>query len=136
MKKFKTNQLSEQFSNLLLLAVNICIGAIAVTLVIFLFTEVFGFFENLFLKNSDLKYNQIIEDLLVSFMYIEFILLIVQYFKRNYHFSLQYFIYLGITAIVRIIIVEHSDALNTLLLVVGIFILTISLYCLKKFTID
>ncbi|EHJ07575.1 phosphate-starvation-inducible protein PsiE [Staphylococcus simiae CCM 7213 = CCUG 51256] len=88
MKKFKTNKLSEQFSNLLLLAVNICIGAIAVTLVIFLFTEVFGFFENLFLKNSDLKYNQIIEDLLVSFMYIEFILLIVQYFKRNYHFSL------------------------------------------------
>nr|WP_278249699.1 phosphate-starvation-inducible PsiE family protein [Staphylococcus simiae] len=111
-------------------------GAIAAILVIFLFTEVFGFFENLFLKASDLKYNQIIEDLLVSFMYIEFILLIVQYFKHNYHFSLQYFIYLGITAIVRIIIVEHSDAVNTLLLVVGIFILTISLYCLKKFTID
>ncbi|RRJ34868.1 phosphate-starvation-inducible protein PsiE, partial [Pseudomonas aeruginosa] len=49
---------------------------------------------------------------------------------------LQYFIYIGITAIVRIIIVEHSDATETILLVASIFILTISLYCLRKFTID
>ncbi|MDU4600947.1 MAG: phosphate-starvation-inducible protein PsiE [Staphylococcus warneri] len=136
MKKFTPEKISEQFSKLLLLAVNICIGLIAITLVIFLFTECFGFFQNLFLQDKDLKYSQVIEDLLVSFMYIEFILLIIQYFKHNYHFSLQYFIYIGITAIVRIIIVEHSDATETILLVASIFVLTISLYCLRKFTID
>ena len=50
MKKFTPEKISEQFSKLLLLAVNICIGLIAITLVIFLFTECFGFFQNLFYK--------------------------------------------------------------------------------------
>ncbi|MCC8990952.1 MAG: phosphate-starvation-inducible protein PsiE, partial [Staphylococcus sp.] len=62
MKKFTPEKISEQFSKLLLLAVNICIGLIAVTLVIFLFTECFGFFQNLFLQDKDLKYSQVIED--------------------------------------------------------------------------
>ena len=77
MKKFTPDKISERFSNLLLLAVNICIAIIAITLVIFLFTECFGFFNNLFLQDKDLKYSQVIEDLLVSFMYIEFILSLI-----------------------------------------------------------
>lgn len=65
MKKIKPDKISERFYNLLLLAVNICIVIIAITLVIFLFTECLGFFKNIFLQDKDLKYSQVIDALFV-----------------------------------------------------------------------
>jgi len=58
-----------------------------------------------FITNTG-NYQHFIEEILVFFLYFEFVALIVKYFKNNYHFPLRYFIYIGITAIVRLIIVE------------------------------
>lgn len=59
--------------------------------------------------------------------------MIVKYFREDYHFPLRYFIYIGITAMVRLIIVDHEQPIDTLiyslvilLLIVGYFIINIT----------
>ena len=55
------------------------------------------------------------------FLYFGFIGLIVQYFKSGYHFPLRYFIYAGITAMLRLIIVNHESSVDTILFAGAIF---------------
>ena len=79
------------------------------------------------------NYQYFIEEILVFFLYFEFVALIVKYFKNNYHFPLRYFIYIGITAIVRLIIVEHDDPKSVLVWSAAILLLVISLAIAEKF---
>ena len=79
------------------------------------------------------SYQHFIEEILVFFLYFEFVALIVKYFKNNYHFPLRYFIYIGITAIVRLIIVEHDDPKSVLIWSWAILLLVISLAIAEKF---
>ncbi|TCT13751.1 protein PsiE [Bibersteinia trehalosi] len=90
-----------------------------------LFAESYSLYA-LLLNHSD-KF-QVVEKIVVFFLYFEFLALIVQYFKYNYHFPLRYFLYIGITAMVRLIIVDHSNALHTLLFALAILVMIIALY--------
>lgn len=135
MVKNKSN-VSEIFSKFLMLVLNLFIVTIAIILVIFLFKECISMINGIFISNSNVQYDYMIEKLLTSFLYIEFILLIIQYFKKNYHFSMQYFIYAAITAIVRYIIIDHHSEFTTIGLAVAIILLLFSLYFLRKFSLD
>ena len=73
------------------------------------------------------------EEIVVFFLYFEFVALIVKYFKNNYHFPLRYFIYIGITAIVRLIIVQHDNPYSVLIWSGAILLLVISLAIAEKF---
>lgn len=85
-----------------------------------------------FITNTG-NYQSFIEEILVFFLHFEFVALIVKYFKNNYHFPLRYFIYIGITAIVRLIIVEHDDPKSVLVWSAAILLLVISLAIAEKF---
>lgn len=128
--------ISQLFSDFLMLILNLFITTIALIMIVFLFKECIGMINGLFINHSEVQYDYMIEKLLISFLYIEFILLIVQYFKKNYHFSMQYFIYAGITALVRYIILDHYDVTATIGLSLAIIILVFALYFLKKFSLD
>lgn len=65
------------------------------------------------------------------FLYFEFIALIVKYFKEEYHFPIRYFLYIGITAMIRLIIVKHTNALYTLLFSLAVLALIISFYIIN-----
>ena len=54
--------------------------------------------------------------------------LIVKYFESGFHFPLRYFVYIGITAIVRLIIVDHESPLAVLIYSAAILILVITLW--------
>lgn len=90
-----------------------------------LFAEAYSLFE--LLKNPNEKF-QIVEKIVIFFLYFEFLALIVQYFKYNYHFPLRYFLYIGITAMVRLIIVDHSNAMHTLLFALSILVMIVALF--------
>ncbi|TLU74875.1 phosphate-starvation-inducible protein PsiE [Mannheimia varigena] len=90
-----------------------------------LFAEAYSLYE-LLLGNSE-KF-QVVEHIVIFFLYFEFLALIVKYFKSNYHFPLRYFLYIGITAMVRLIIVDHSNAIHTLLFSLSILVMIIALY--------
>ena len=78
-------------------------------------------------------YYLLIEELITFFLYFEFIALIVKYFKNNFHFPLNFFLYIGITAIVRLLIIDHESSYDNLIWSVAIFVLVCSLVLVEKF---
>ena len=111
---------------------NIVLVLLAVILSFLLIKELILFLPLLF-NYSHQNYIVFLENILVFFLYFEFITMIVKYFEEDYHFPLRYFIYIGITAMIRLIIVDHSDPLHTLfysivilLLIIGYFIINLT----------
>ncbi|MGG1479562.1 phosphate-starvation-inducible PsiE family protein [Bacillus smithii] len=58
--------------------------------------------------------------------------MIIKYFQGNYHFPLRYFVYIGITAMIRLIIVCHENPMNTFLYTLSILALVISYYIINS----
>ena len=101
---------------------------LAIVLVSFLIKETYVIASLLFNLAAEESSYQLLEGILIYFLYFEFIALIVKYFLSGGHFPLRYFIYIGITAIVRLIIVEHKDSVDTLIQSGGILLLVIALF--------
>ncbi|WCK56577.1 phosphate-starvation-inducible protein PsiE [Aneurinibacillus sp. Ricciae_BoGa-3] len=106
----------------------ICLG---LSLCYLLLDEVYFILHTLlFVKGPD--FHTFLERILVFFMYFEFIALITKYFKDNYHFPLRYFLYIGITAMIRLIIVNHADPRDTLLFSLAILLLVVAYFIISK----
>lgn len=95
-----------------------------------LITLIYTAWESFFV---DANYNDVVGELITFFLYFEFLALITKYFKNNFHFPLHYFLYIGITAIVRLIIVSHDTALDVLIWSGSILVLVLSLLLVEKF---
>ena len=78
-------------------------------------------------------YSLLIEELITFFLYFEFIALIVKYCKNNFHFPLDFFLYISITALVRLLIIDHESALDMLLWSISILVLVCCLVLVEKF---
>ncbi len=102
----------------------LCLGII---LIVFLGKETLHLADVLFTPEPTSKY-RLVEGLVVYFLYFEFIALIVKYFQSGFHFPLRYFVYIGITAIVRLIIIDHESPLAVLIYSAAILILVITLW--------
>ncbi|HEY3589945.1 MAG TPA: phosphate-starvation-inducible protein PsiE [Buttiauxella sp.] len=107
---------------------NLGLLALGVILIIFLGKETFHLAKVLFTPSEPASKYLLIEGLVVYFLYFEFIALIVKYFQSGYHFPLRYFVYIGITAIVRLIIIDHKDPLDVLIYSGAILLLVITLW--------
>lgn len=107
---------------------NVGLLVLAVILVLFLGKATVHLAQVFVVGNEKESAYLLIENLVIYFMYFEFIALIVKYFSSGYHFPLRYFVYIGITAIVRLIIVDHDNPVYTLLYSTSILILVITLY--------
>lgn len=118
-------------SGLLQWVLNISLSVLALVLVIFLGKEVYELFLVLFGNAKEQSY-LLIEKIVVYFLYFEFLALIVKYFKTNYHFPLRYFLYIGITAMVRLIIVDYSSPVNTLLFSGAILLMVVALFLVSS----
>ena len=102
----------------------LCLGII---LIVFLGKETLHLADVLFTPEPTSKY-RLGEGLVVYFLYFEFIALIVKYFQSGFHFPLRYFVYIGITAIVRLIIIDHESPMAVLIYSAAILILVITLW--------
>ena len=85
------------------------------------------------LFTTDIAYTTFLEEIINFFLFFEFLSLVVKYFKNNFHFPLRYFIYIGITAIIRLIIVSHESALDLFLWSAAILALVISLVLVVRY---
>lgn len=106
---------------------NLSLIILALILSFLLVQEIVVFIKLLF-ENDSYDYKLFLANILIFFLYFEFISMIVKYFKEDYHFPLRYFIYIGITAMLRLIIVDHDDPLHTLAYSLVILILIIGYY--------
>lgn len=107
---------------------NIGLIALAVVLVFFLAKETYTMALLMFSGQKEATAYELLEGIVIYFLYFEFIALITKYFLSGYHFPLRYFIYIGITAVIRLIIVDHSDPMTTLLHSGAILVLVIALF--------
>ena len=85
--------------------------ALALVLIIALAKITYTLAIMVFNTSSVVPY-EVAEQAVMFFLYFGFIGLIVQYFKSGYHFPLRYFIYAGITAMLRLIIVNHESSVD------------------------
>jgi protein PsiE len=125
--KSKTKNLS--VSNILQLILNISLILLGIVLCSLLLKELYYLCSVIFLKHSN--FHNFLEQILFFFLYFEFISMIIKYFRDHYHFPLRYFIYIGITAIIRLIIVDHNNPKNTLLYAVVILTLIIGYFIIN-----
>jgi protein PsiE len=109
---------------------NVSLVLLAVILCFLLIKELIIYIQLLMQTGSN-DYTVFLEGILTFFLYFEFIAMIVKYFEEQYHFPLRYFIYIGITAMMRVIIVEHSDPLSTLLYALVILVLIIGYFIMN-----
>lgn len=109
---------------------NFCLIILAFILSFLLLKEILEFLKILLLGDS-YDYTHFLANILLFFLYFEFITMIVKYFKDDYHFPLRYFLYIGITAMVRLIIVDHEHPLDTLIFTLVILILIICYFIIN-----
>ena len=123
-----------RISKLLLTIKNIALVGVAISLCIDLINTIInlGYVTWANIQGYS-TYSLVIEELITFFLYFEFIALIVKYFKNNFHFPLDFFLYIGITAIVRLLIIDHESAFDNLIWSVTIFVLVCSLVLVEKF---
>lgn len=109
---------------------NVSLILLAFVLASLMVLELEDFFIFLISVN-EASFGEFFEKILIFFLYFEFIALIVKYFKEHYHFPLRYFMYIGITAMLRVIIINHENAINTLLFSLSILVLIIGYIIIK-----
>jgi len=107
---------------------NIFLLGLAAILMLFLGRETYHLAMVLFVNNDQSSSYLLIEGIVIYFLYFEFIALIVKYFSSGYHFPLRYFIYIGITAIIRLIIVDHKSPSETFVYACAFLVLGITLF--------
>lgn len=110
------------------MVLNVGLIFLACILAIFLGRETFHLANVLLNTGEQTSSYLLIEGIVIYFLYFEFIALIVKYFQSGYHFPLRYFVYIGITAIIRLIIVDHKNPFDTLAYSIAILILVITLW--------
>ncbi len=132
MNKLKNLTLEQLIPKVLQAVLNVSLIFLAIILSALLVQELF-IFGQILLEKENNDYKLFLANILLFFLYFEFITMIVKYFKEDYHFPLRYFLYIGITAMIRLIIVDHDHPINTLLyslviliLIIGYFIMNIT----------
>ena len=126
----KVNSIKIKISQILQIILNISLTILALVLSIMLVIELVEFIQMLF-SSEKRDYKYFLNNILVFFLYFEFITMIVKYFEEDYHFPLRYFMYIGITAMVRLIIVEHEQPTDTLVFSLVILVLIIGYYIIN-----
>lgn len=122
------NTLATRLAFVLQMVLNAGLIALACILVIFLGKETIHLANVLLNTGQQTSSYLLIEGIVIYFLYFEFIALIVKYFQSGYHFPLRYFVYIGITAIIRLIIVDHKNPFDTLAYTFAILILVVTLW--------
>ncbi|WP_241597434.1 phosphate-starvation-inducible protein PsiE [Rosenbergiella epipactidis] len=123
-----TSKIPRAIANFLQWVLNIGLIVLAAILAVFLGKETVNLVTVLFHRGEEQSSYLLIEGIVIYFLYFEFIALIIKYFLSGYHFPLRYFIYIGITAIVRLIIVDHKNPLDTLIYSAAILVLVVTLW--------
>ncbi|UOF92754.1 phosphate-starvation-inducible protein PsiE [Fodinisporobacter ferrooxydans] len=112
------------FANFFQKLLNASLIGLGIILCYFLLNELFYILKEAF-NPGDVEHD-VLERVLVFFLYFGFISMIVKYFKEHYHFPLRYLIYIGITATVRFIIVNRQNVYENLILSIVILVLMLS----------
>ncbi|MFC3885985.1 phosphate-starvation-inducible protein PsiE [Bacillus songklensis] len=106
------------------IVLNSSLVLLGIMLTFFMLRELYFIFQ--YVIDDSPNVHDILQDVLIFFLYFAFISIIVKYFKENYHFPIRYLLYIGITGTIRFIIVNSDHPERNLILSLVILILMIS----------
>ncbi|WP_051348555.1 phosphate-starvation-inducible protein PsiE [Peribacillus kribbensis] len=130
-KDQKEQRIHVKLSLIFQYALNTALVLLGIVLCFLLGKEIIYFIRYAFLTTAIHNHYQFLERILVFFLYFELTALIVKYFKELYHFPMRYFLYIGITALIRLIVVYHDSPMNTFIFSSSVLVLVISFYMLN-----
>ncbi len=96
---------------------------LALIWLIFSYIAIDQFYNAIIHLINSLDVRFFLEEVFIVFLFIELIAAIKIYFKENYHFPLRFFIYMGITDLVRHIIIFNKDWKQTFYFALSIIVL-------------
>lgn len=111
---------------------NVALILLAIAISILLVKELIDIISNSLFDEGNTSRLEFLNNILVFFLYFEFIAMIVKYFQEDYHFPIRYFLYIGITALIRLIVVYHESALYTLYYCGAILLLVICYFIMNR----
>lgn len=113
---------------------NVLMIMIGVVIFGFLLREIYNL-AYLLLSVNDMRahFGQITDATLAVFLFFEFMSLVREYFIKDAHISMESFLYIGVTALIRAILVYHDQTMKTLLLALSIGILVVALTIYRYF---
>ncbi|VVM35016.1 phosphate-starvation-inducible protein PsiE [Terribacillus sp. AE2B 122] len=111
---------------------NVALILLAIAITILLVKELIDIITNSLFNEGNTSRLEFLNNILVFFLYFEFIAMIVKYFQEDYHFPIRYFLYIGITALIRLIVVYHESALNTLFFCGAVLLLVICYFIMNR----
>lgn len=98
-----------------------------------LFREVYNMIVLSFHSSEPEGYYAVLESILSFFIFFEFLTLIVMSLKRKGTVSLIFLLSLGITALIRFLIIYHEQLMGVVLIAIAILLLIIGIIILKRF---
>lgn len=113
-------------TKLLHMVLNSSLFLLAIALIYLLGKEGFHLLQLALFGGTSDTHTALLVGILTFFLYFEFLSMILKYYQEDYHFPLRYFMYVGITATVRLIVVDHKDGSQTLYFAGTILLLVIS----------
>lgn len=120
------------FSRILQGFLSVALVVLAIILIAFMCKETVELVNVLFIDTTTkVSAYLLIEGVIIYFLYFEFIVLIAKYFQAHRHFPLRYFIYIAVTAVLRLIIADHDNPTATLIYSFAILVLVAAL-CLAS----
>lgn len=93
---------------------DVAMMALGLIMMFFFGKEIFNLAQVFFGNGIKINFYQVSEIILETFMFFEFAILTREYFVQD-RISLQNFIYIGITAMLRNLLVIHNDTIDILI---------------------
>lgn len=131
MEKF--NQLVVKFSRILQVLTIIAMALLGIGLTIVLFLEVFALGQQILGLEVVDNYFKIIDEIIVFFLFFEFVAMIISALKHHGHISVNFLMSLGVTAMLRGLIAAHGDSVTVLLEAAAILLLIVGMVILNRF---
>ncbi|MDV3546048.1 phosphate-starvation-inducible protein PsiE [Leuconostoc falkenbergense] len=92
----------------------------------FLLRELLNLAQMLWMTDIAGHFTELAEEILVVFLFFEFLSLVREYFIKDAHISTGNFLYIGVTALIRAMLVYHDQTDKTLMLAAAIFLLVVA----------
>lgn len=114
----------------------VALGLLGLLLIALLFRELLPLFQALFSTSISKSNAQIMDEIIVFFLFFEFTAMIISALLHHGHTSLEFLLGLGATALVRGLITHHSNIEETIGIAVAILILIVSMAIFHKYIKD
>jgi len=119
----------KKLAGLIHIATTTTLIVIAMFFIVIIFHNLYLSIESYFANGKAL--DLVLEEIFIVMLFVELVVAIKIYFKRDYHFPMRFFLYIGITDIIRRIIIVSEEPEKILSYSFGLLVMISALALLE-----